>query len=524
MAVLLLVLGASPAQLSAGLVRWNNPAGGDWWWILNWDPAMVPTAADDVIIGLNGPYVVDVGALTQTAASVTIANPEAILAVPSNGRLVADTVINDGEIVVNSNRLIRTATLRVTHSLGGTGTIRLNALDSSAIIANIETVPGGTGVLHENGHTIRGAGNVSAAMRNEGTILADEPGRRLTLGTFSDGVSNEGVIRATNDGVLVIERIFNGPGREVVADGGVVSILGYLGGGTLRTAGTGVARAEGRQGIASDLTLDGDLEIPADQDLALIGDVHNRGVILVNSDRGSSTRTAATALFYLSLGGPGRLVLDAMPGNLATATLVSAADPSPMTNATGHTIAGSGTVAAVLTNEGILSPGHELTAIGVFGELRMTGPDKTLAPTSELHVQLGGPPASMRFDRLTGDARLYLGGTIRVEELDGYVPSVGTVFPILRTGGGVIGSFDFAGRPAPAPGTAYRLAVRSDGADLLVTCTADLSADLLLQFDDVLLFLDAYASGSPAADVNGDGVTDFGDVAEFVRAFSLPCG
>src|SRR5215813_12025096 len=55
-----------PVAASAAPIAWKNAVSGNWNTAANWDPAQVPTSADDVSIILDGTYTVTIDA----AASV----------------------------------------------------------------------------------------------------------------------------------------------------------------------------------------------------------------------------------------------------------------------------------------------------------------------------------------------------------------------------------------------------------------------------------------------------------------------
>jgi hypothetical protein len=54
-------------------------------------------------------------------------------------------------------------------------------------------------------------------------------------------------------------------------------------------------------------------------------------------------------------------------------------------------------------------------------------------------------------------------------------------------------------------------------------CAADLNGDGIADFGDVSAFADAFTAQAPLADINADSVIDFGDVAAFVDAFNAGC-
>jgi hypothetical protein len=55
------------------------------------------------------------------------------------------------------------------------------------------------------------------------------------------------------------------------------------------------------------------------------------------------------------------------------------------------------------------------------------------------------------------------------------------------------------------------------------SCVADLNGDGVVDFGDVGAFVNAFGPQDALADVNGDGFVDFGDVGAFVSAFTAGC-
>jgi len=47
---------------------------------------------------------------------------------------------------------------------------------------------------------------------------------------------------------------------------------------------------------------------------------------------------------------------------------------------------------------------------------------------------------------------------------------------------------------------------------------ADINGDGVVDFNDVLALLNCYQGGLPCADINGDGVIDFNDILAFLNA------
>ncbi|MBM4108344.1 MAG: hypothetical protein FJ255_05955 [Phycisphaerae bacterium] len=68
----------------------------------------------------------------------------------------------------------------------------------------------------------------------------------------------------------------------------------------------------------------------------------------------------------------------------------------------------------------------------------------------------------------------------------------------------------------------YALAVRG-GTFVLPCCPGDWNCDGVIDFNDLLAFLNDYNAGLPIADLNGDGNVDFNDFLEFLNRYNTPC-
>lgn len=55
------------------------------------------------------------------------------------------------------------------------------------------------------------------------------------------------------------------------------------------------------------------------------------------------------------------------------------------------------------------------------------------------------------------------------------------------------------------------------------SCPADFNGDTILDFFDVLAFLQAFTAGEPEGDFNNDTIHDFFDVLAFLAAFTAGC-
>lgn len=217
-------------------VFWATPIDGVWSDPLNWSPAVVPGASDDVILGLAGAYTVQLGGQTQQAASFTIENPQAQMHLTSGRFLrVLQAIVNDGTIVINPANAPNRPGLDLADgvTISGTGTIRLAAPNSFAELGGLLATDA---AVQEAPHTIAGMGSVTIALTNRGSVIADVPGQllRLSAGAYI----NEGLFAAVDGGTLRIGgTLAQSPDGSVIADG-PASTIEFFGdqfsGGSLR--------------------------------------------------------------------------------------------------------------------------------------------------------------------------------------------------------------------------------------------------------------------------------------------------
>lgn len=174
---------------------------------------------------------------------------------------------------------------------------------------------------------------------------------------------------------------------------------------------------------------------------------------------------------------------------------------------------------------GFLTPIIELTGyvkgVGTFSGVNFTG---TFSPgfspaainlgsamyTGSLSIEIGGLNPGGDHDQLNhvlGDRTATLGGELRIELIDGYVPSSGDSFTIM-TAASVDGQFATIEAPLN-----LRVEYLPDRVIVHAVCAADLNADDVVNVLDLLLMLAAWGSnpGHPA-DLNGDDLVNVLDV------------
>ncbi len=342
--------------------NWSEPG--------NWSPSGPPGFSDDAVVssgllGTVGPAIVSanasVGSLELTNVPLNGAGEVDIL---SGNDLVinAGDMVNNGLIVINSDSSNQTTRLRFSAyagdnllTLSGTGTILMQAdsqpfpvVISPATIETISSV-----VTQEAGHTIRGVGQISASIVNNGNILAtDVPtGSGHVLELTGSGITNNATLGAEADGYLRIVGsypISQGKlGVISAADGGTVELLNnvLITGGTLQSKGTGVVFSKSS---------------PSNSYATRLTDVSNEGMYQVNTGgtafiaggglTNNGTVNLDGTMNYLNngaLGGTGEVVMS-VGGKIDNQVGVT------ILHSAGHTIRGQGQVNALLTNEGVI--------------------------------------------------------------------------------------------------------------------------------------------------------------------------
>ena len=342
---------ATLAAHAGGPVSWADPADGIWGLASNWDPAVIPGASDDVLLGLVGPYAVSVANTNRSAASLTIANPDATLNINAFRTLsLFGDVANQGLIVVNANSVnAGTRLLFETDGLiSGSGTLRLNSANTTTELA----ASLGMQITQESGHTIAGFGRITGALVNNGLVEADVAGQTLGLVT-NDKVNNAQMV-ASNGAILEINSINLGQGPAGVTTatgaGSEIRLASASVFGGVLAGESGGAVVVAVNSTVQGVELQGQARVDSFRTLAVNGSLENNAMLAVNP----TAVGAGTSILLndgASLGGSGEIVLSS---NSTTAEIRSAGAPNA-TNGPGHTIRGRGRISAALTNQGLIS-------------------------------------------------------------------------------------------------------------------------------------------------------------------------
>ncbi len=298
------------------------------------------------------------GKVTTVSGAATlrdVTNEGVLEIAPGTLNLAGTLLTDDGTITLNPAGLTTNAIVAFTENvtLDGSGTCVMNAV-SATNDAIIQSAAGMTGT-HGAGHTIRGSGEISAQLDNEGLISAEVASIPLVL--ITNPKTNSGTLRATSGGTLQISgcTVTQDPGGTILADNGTVSPMSgaTLVGGTLATANGGTFLVPAATVTLRDLTNQGQFGIKDFCTTQLDGSfLTNDGTITVNSNVGTGN-AFLKAVANVALQGSGAVVL-LTAGNTNDAE-ITAADGVTLTQAASHTIRGSGQIHAPLVNEGLIS-------------------------------------------------------------------------------------------------------------------------------------------------------------------------
>ena len=308
------ILGGDVGSLAGGIIVFQNVAGG---------------GLSDVT--LSGEARVDAGRVLDIAGS-GLTNHAVVEMNPLASS--ADSVLN----FVNGGLLT------------GTGEVRMRTTGNNT---RVET-PSGT-LTHGSMHTIRGVGEINAAMLNLGSVVADTgvsvSGTLLELG--DNPKENRGTMSSLAGATLRINGVVvsQNSGGSMNAEAGArleVQNLGGIQGGSVNGDGTLFFLAGAGSQSLSGVALNIDSEIVAGRRVDVDGaGVVNNAVMEMNPT-GSSANAVLAATQNMTIGGSGEVRMRTSGTN----TFLSSDPGTAMTNGVMHTVRGVGVIDAEYVNNG----------------------------------------------------------------------------------------------------------------------------------------------------------------------------
>ncbi|QKK07261.1 MAG: hypothetical protein HND58_03180 [Planctomycetota bacterium] len=430
-------------------------------------------------------------------------------------RVTGSTLANDALIRIDANSSSATGVLEFTESidLSGTGTIQMV---QTVFRSQLNTGDGAT-LTHGADHTIRGRGWISAALVNNGSVIADVPGSTLELRDTDK--TNNAMIQALDGGILqLVDGVLTQVGAgAIVADAGTVFIDG---GGTPTIVGGSL---EAMNGGTVEVSSGGELSLDSVQNESAIrvdgggavrsigGGFTNNGVLEINANNSSAT---SLLVFGASgrIGGTGEISLP----RVTTRSTLTTEDGVVGTVGSGQRVTGIGQLDGDLRMEGTVAPG----SAGI-GSMRLTG-NLEMHPGSSLEIEFN---SLSQFDDLEGPGTFSAGGTLAATNTSGgaFDPAFGDSFVVVDAAGGITDQFDAVTGPALPGVLEWRVRYDPTQAVLIVSCDGDANLDGVINTLDVLGFLNLWTAGDPKADINGDGDVNTLDVLAFLNAWTAGC-
>lgn len=386
---------------------------------------------------------------------------------------------------------------------GGTGLIRVTTTATFDGTVNIPTNSGVIEFLNDADVIFL------SAFENSGTI------HLASIASVTDFELHNGPVVLTGGGQvttsnLTTNRIFGVSGGSLINVDNTISGSGNIGLGItpITNQGSIIANQSVALGVNPDgaigLNNQGTLKATNAATMTIgAGPFTTSGSVIVNpgasmSRTGAFTQTAGSTIVNGSLSATGPIQIQ------------------------GGTLSGSGAVTGPVTVGGTTAPGTSA------GQLSITG-TYTQQSSGTLAIEIGGPTPGTQHDRLAVSGAATLGGTLTIDFINGYTPTIGQSFTVMtypsRTGA-------FASVIAPCPagfGVAVNVLATSVRVDIVAPTNnlGDMNCDCAVSLDDVqpfalaLIDASAYTGQHPLcsisnADINMDTTVDGSDITGFV--------
>jgi mannose-6-phosphate isomerase-like protein (cupin superfamily)/predicted secreted protein len=320
---------------SGGILRLSGNGGGTFsnsGTIIALDGSTVQLHQDAVISG--GTLATSGSGTIRNISSATldgVTNTGAFVAQNGTTTFLSGTIVNTGsfllqstgsftDVYVNGNVTLQgssTLTLQNAARLRGTGTLFIGGENGEAFTIAGETSNSGS----------LGTNELTIFNRTGGRIDANVNTLQLTVDPGAGGLTNRGVMQASNGGILRLSG--NGTGTFDNVNGTIQALNGsevwlavgaQVSGGLLTTSGSGVVRNVNSGGLLANLTNAGTFRIDNNTFLTLAGTINNTGSLTVNST-GSFTDLVVNSPVTLTGGGVLNLMNAARARGTGTLTI-----------------------------------------------------------------------------------------------------------------------------------------------------------------------------------------------------------
>ncbi len=396
------VVGVAGASSVLGQSIYIGPAAGAWGTAANWSLG-VPGPGLDARIN-NAASIVDVQINAVAAVNHLAIDAGDTVSINNGQRLsIFGNVVNNGVLKLNTVNAFTYLQPTGTVTFGGTGAIELADTTTSLegyFYDNTNANAANDHIINGTAHTIRGRGfigfSTTTQITNNNLIDASVAGSNLTLSPNAAGLTNNGLLRASNGGFLVLDgangAFTNTTASNVIeAQGGTARVNlianARITGGTLSGAGSFVVPA-GNRGIYNTLVHNTTTSVTNSGRLDLVGTIVNNGVIRLDT---VNSFTYLQPSGTVNLTGTGTIELadtsSSVEGYFYDNTNANAANDH-IINGVNHTIRGRGfigfTTTTQITNNGLI------VADQAASRLTVTPNASGLINTSILRATNGG--------------------------------------------------------------------------------------------------------------------------------------
>ncbi len=415
--------------------------------------------------------------------------------------------------------LVETLDLGSSPSFGGTlnidGVLHVEQIGTGTRWASDGEIvlDGGTlsGRRLDNDGIIRGNGYIDSFVSNRGEMIAEGGTLEVRLVDLDgDDTVEDGVLRV-QDGDLVMTNL---------SDGAFHSFSGSA------FVGNGLGIRE---------VLQMDLELIVVEDNGARGSLHlNSGfVVLDDFSQNGDLVVEGTSMLRTTGNDPeDRIEFTSSGVNTINGTLEVDGDTWIVP---GASFLGEGTIDAVSTVERtVFQEDSDLSDVGFrsAGEVNIaswmqdgvaTMGSLTLESTADLYIHMSDILDVITTEHYVVHDEATLDGTLMLDWVGGEPAPVGETVTIIEAGS-IVGAFQEVDDSGLGFNRRAFVTYDNDSVEVFVTCGADVNADGVVDFFDVLAFLSQFESDDPAADVNEDAVLDFFDVQMFLALYDLGCG
>lgn len=184
----------------------------------------------------------------------------------------------------------------------------------------------------------------------------------------------------------------------------------------------------------------------------------------------------------------------------------------------GGTLRGAGAISGGVNNTaGRVQPGESAGLLAMSAAY-------TQGAGGTLDIDLGGTTPITEYDRLSVGGAATLGGELRINLVNGFIPSAGQQFTVL-TASNITGTF----ATISGPGTYSASYTPTSVIVTVVTppCMGDVNGDNQINLSDLTVLLSHFGLGSGATladgDLDGDGDVDLSDLAALLGRFGASC-